>query len=60
MLNLSRELSDEMDILVCTPSQCQYVDEVFFRDSMKESIDDQNAITHAVKIKSIQADWIIN
>ena len=57
-LKLTREQSKEMDILVCTPSQCQYVDNVYFRDTMKES--DSNSLTYAVKIKSIQADWIIN
>lgn len=58
MLKVTREQSKEMDILVCTPSQCQYVDDVYFRDTMRES--DSNSLTYAVKIKSIQADWIIN
>lgn len=60
MLNLTREQTKEMDILVCTPSRCQYVDDVYFKDTMKESCDVKDSLTFAVKIKSIQADWIIN
>ena len=57
---LTREQAKNMDILVCTPSNVQYVDGVYFTNVMKEKKDNKNALTYAVKIKSINADWIIN
>lgn len=57
---LSREQAKNMDILVCTPNNVQYVDGVYFKNVMKEKVDNKNALTYAVKIKSINADWIIN
>ena len=49
MLRLSREETDGKDIIVCTPNNCSYVDDVYFSETMKET-NDARALTYAVKI----------
>ena len=59
MLRVSREETEGKDIIVCTPNNCSYVDDVYFWETMKET-NDPKALTYAVKMQSINAHWIVN
>lgn len=55
----TRAEADEQDILVCTPSQCSYIDDVYFKEQMGEDPDNRSCLTFAVDVKCVRADWII-
>ena len=47
-------------IVTISPNTCSYVDDHYFENVVGENVNNPNNLTYAVKIKSIQADWIIN
>jgi hypothetical protein len=55
----TRAEAEEQDILVCTPSQCSYVDDVYFKEQMGEDPNNRTCLTFAVDVKCVRADWII-
>jgi hypothetical protein len=56
----TRQQSESQDILVCTPSQCSYVDDVYFHEKMGEETENSQSLTFAVDIQCVRADWIVN
>lgn len=52
-VNIERPETDSTDILICTPSNVQYVDDVYFREKMHEDRSNFKLITHGVHITSI-------
>lgn len=56
----TRKQAEDQDILVCTPSQCSYVDDVYFEEIMGEQPNNPQSLTFAVNIQCVRADWIVN
>lgn len=51
--------SEDDDIVIVTPTNCSYIDEKYFEETMGENIENPKYKTFAVSLKCVRADWIL-